>query len=143
MEDCMDEQNILGLKDVMLDEIGPQTPDPEVRARKTWQARAKNGPFAVDPEVCDVWAGNTRDVAALTSASFFDLRESLRSVGQKIPIIARISSRDPERLEIVAGPCGLTQSGARTGTAADRSRGLDEERVGEDLGCDRLTSRQS
>lgn len=104
----MDDQTIPGLTEVILDDLRPQTPDPEARARKIWQAQAKSGPFAVDPRLCDIWAGNTRDVAALTSASFLDLRESLKSVGQKIPIVARISSRDPERLEIVAGACRLT-----------------------------------
>jgi ParB/RepB/Spo0J family partition protein len=104
----MDEQNMVGLTDVILDRAPPQTPDPQARARKAWQVRAKSGPFAVDPEVCYIWPGNTRDVAALTSPSFLDLRESLKSAGQKMPVVARISSREPERLEIIAGACRLT-----------------------------------
>ena len=104
----MDNDNPLGLTDVVFDDIAPPPADPDAVARKKWQLEARGGHFAIDPALCDVWAGNTRDVAALASPAFADLMESLQKVGQQVPAIARISPGDPDRLEIVAGACRLT-----------------------------------
>jgi ParB family transcriptional regulator, chromosome partitioning protein len=92
--------------------------EPNSRELVKWKAQAQKGPFAVNPDRCRIWSGNTRDVAALNSPNFADLIESLNSVGQKVPVIARVCRADPAYLEIIAGACRLT---AITQINAERS----------------------
>ena len=84
------------------------TPRSGLRERAQWKLLSKNGPFPTAADRCDIWSGNTRDVGSLGSPNFIDLTQSLRSVGQKVPVIARISPAVPSRLEIIAGACRLT-----------------------------------
>ena len=98
------------------------TPRSGLRERAQWKLLSKNGPFPTAADRCDIWSGNTRDVGSLGSPNFIDLTQSLRSVGQKVPVIARISPAVPSRLEIIAGACRLTAiSTARQGAAIERS----------------------
>jgi ParB/RepB/Spo0J family partition protein len=69
--------------------------------------RAKNGPFPVDTECCDVWVGNTRDLATLNPGRLSSLVDSIREEGQHIAAIARVAPYDPSRLEIIAGACRM------------------------------------
>lgn len=74
-----------------------------------WHACIGRAPIAVDPAVCDVFAGNTRDLEALTvSPTYEELRRSIDTIGQQTPAIARISMSNPSRLEIIAGASRLT-----------------------------------
>lgn len=105
----MDEQDsIPSLTEINYEDIVPSAATEKSRARARWKILSKGGPFPANPDMCDIWAGNTRDVQALGSGSFVDLMASLRSVGQTVPAIARISPVDPDRLEIIAGACRLT-----------------------------------
>lgn len=105
----MDEQDsIPSLTEINYEDIVPSAATEKSRARARWKILSKGGSFPVNPDMCDIWAGNTRDVQTLGSGSFVDLMESLRSVGQTVPAIARISPADPDRLEIIAGACRLT-----------------------------------
>lgn len=103
-----EQDSIAGLTDVNYEDIVPSVADDKSRARARWTILSKGGPFSVRPDLCDIWPGNTRDVQALGSGSFLDLMDSLKSVGQKVPAIARISPDAPDRLEIIAGACRLT-----------------------------------
>ena len=100
--------SIAGLMEANYEDIVPSAATEKSRAHARWKILSKGGPFPTSPDMCDIWAGNTRDVQALGSRSFVDLMESLRSVGQTVPAIARISPVDPDRLEIIAGACRLT-----------------------------------
>lgn len=102
------QDNIAGLTEVNYEDIVPSAADDKSRARARWKILAKGGAFCVNPNQCDIWPGNTRDVGALGSGSFLDLVDSLQSVGQSVPVIARISPDAPDRLEIIAGACRLT-----------------------------------
>ena len=105
----MNEQDsIAGLMEANYEDIVPSAATEKSRAHVRWKILSKGGSFPVNPDMCDIWAGNTRDVQALGSRSFVDLMASLRSVGQTVPAIARISPVDPDRLEIIAGACRLT-----------------------------------
>ena len=103
-----EQDSIAGLTEVNYEDIVPSAATEKSRAQARWKILSKGGPFPVDPDMCDIWVGNTRDVQVLGSGSFIDLMESLRSVGQTVPAIARISPVDPDRLEIIAGACRLT-----------------------------------
>lgn len=98
------------ITDVVLDRDIDQksAPDPSERERAKWKLLAKNGPFAAPAELCDIWAGNTRDVETLNPRPFAELTQSIASIGQQVPAIARISPANPARLEIIAGACRLT-----------------------------------
>lgn len=105
----MSEQDrIAGLTEISFEDMASSGVDDKSRSRARWKILSKGGSFPVNPDMCDIWAGNTRDVQALSSGSFVDLMASLRSVGQTVPAIARISPVDPDRLEIIAGACRLT-----------------------------------
>lgn len=96
--------------DVVHDVIAGASPTPASstdRARAKWKLLSRTGPFATSADLCDVWAGNTRDVSTLTPRHFDDLVASIASVGQQVPVIARVSRTDPERLEVIAGACRL------------------------------------
>ncbi|MBA4752528.1 MAG: ParB/RepB/Spo0J family partition protein [Sphingopyxis sp.] len=103
-----EQDSIAGLTDVNYEDIVPSVADEKSRARARWKILSKGGPFSVSPDLCNIWPGNTRDVQALGSGSFLDLMDSLKSVGQKVPAIARIAPDAPDRLEIIAGACRLT-----------------------------------
>lgn len=103
-----EQDSIAGLTDVNYEDIVPSVADDKSRARARWKILSKGGAFSVRPDLCNIWPGNTRDVQALGSGSFLDLMDSLKSVGQRVPAIARISPDAPDRLEIIAGACRLT-----------------------------------
>lgn len=65
------------------------------------------GLHSVDPDRCDVWSGNTRDLTALNAARSTELADSLCVEGQLMPAIGRVTPYDPQRLEIIAGACRL------------------------------------
>lgn len=109
MEDQMSDQNSIPPHiEIDYEDFALTVADDKSRARARWKILAKGGAFPVNSDLCDIWAGNTRDVHALGSGNFLHLMDSLKSVGQKVPVIARISPDTPDRLEIIAGACRLT-----------------------------------
>ena len=57
----------------------------------------------ISPFDCVVWAGNPRQLDRLTEENTQELRDSILSSGQQIPVIARLTSGGTARYEIVAG----------------------------------------
>jgi len=57
----------------------------------------------VSPFDCVVWAGNPRQWDRLTEENTQELRDSILSSGQQIPVIARLTNGSTARFEIVAG----------------------------------------
>lgn len=103
----MEDANTRIVRDLIFDGAA-RKPSSKALDCARWKLLGKGGAFPVNPDRCDIWVGNTRDVESLGSASFLDLLESIDSVGQKVPAIARISPLDSERLEIIAGACRIT-----------------------------------
>jgi ParB/RepB/Spo0J family partition protein len=84
-------------------------PDTTARYKAKWKVLAGRGSVSVDPDVCGIWSGNTREVGTLAGTpNFEELRASIASLGQQIPAVARISSMDSSRLEIIVGASRLT-----------------------------------
>lgn len=102
----MDDVNKLpGFIDAQDESIFGAPLDANAREEARWKMLAQKGPFAVKADACKVWPGNTRDTNALSSPSFAELKASLLTVGQMVPVIARISTHRPDTLEIIAGAC--------------------------------------
>ena len=100
------ETSLPGLIDVTEDQLGPVAARIQDTVRR--HSVSERGSFAIDPERCDIWAGNTRDTAAVAQDLASDLKRSIEQVGQQVPVIARISRSDPGRFEVVAGARRLT-----------------------------------
>ncbi len=76
--------------------------------RVQWKLLARSGPFDANPADCQIWNGNTRDVPGLAASDLSELIASIVSVGQQVPVIARILPSDASRLEIIAGASRFT-----------------------------------
>ncbi len=82
----------------IIHDVAEPSPSPETatadRTRAKWKMRSRSGPFLTSADLCDVWTGNTREVETLTPNHFDDLVVSIASVGQQVPVIARVGEAD-------------------------------------------------